>query len=181
MSQDHDRERRRLAYRQAGEAVARYTQGRPVPDLAVDRPPAPALPGEGRSARARQVDLGSGTRHKVEMEILARWSGLLAEARACLGDREPSGGWGAAGETLAALGRRVTRRPDENDAYLQWLQRRALGLIDLPDIWAAVEAVAETLLADGKLGSREVSEIVAGVHRARRRRSGLAGWFRNPR
>jgi len=44
-----------------------------------------------------------------------------------------------------------------------------------------VEAVAEALLTKGAVRSREASETVAGVHRARRRRTGFADIFRNPR
>lgn len=181
MSEDPDLERRRIAYRRAGEAVARHTQGRRVPDLTLEPAPTAPVNPDGGASRGRQVDLGSRTRHQTELEILARWAGLVSESRACLGDREPPGGWGPAREPMAALGRRVTRSLDENDAYLEWLRRRALGLIDLPEIWAAVEAVAGTLLAEGRVGSREVSDIVAGAHRARRRPSGFAGIFRNPR
>ncbi len=180
MTEEQDLERRRLAYRRAGYAVARHTQGRRVPDLSLESPAAPAAPA-GSDSRWWQVDLGSRARYQTELEVLARWAGLLGESRACLGDREPPGGWGPARDPLAVLGQRVTRDLEENDAYLEWLRRRALGLIDLPDIWAAVEAVADALLTEGKVGSREVSEIVAGVHRARRHRSGFAGFFRNPR
>ena len=179
MSEDQ-LERRCLAYRLAGDAVARYTQGRRVPDLSLERPAAEAAP-EGGALRGWQVDLGGRTRYQTELEILARWTGLVGESRACLNDREPPGGWGAAREPIAALGRRVTRSLDENDAYLEWLRRRAIGLIDLPEIWAAVEALAEALLAKGEVGRREASDIIAGAHRARRRRTGFAGIFRNPR
>jgi len=179
MSEDQ-LERRRLAYRLAGDAVARYTQGRRVPDLSLERPETEAVP-TGGALRGWQVDLGGRGRQQTELEILARWVGLVSESRACLNDREPPGGWGAAREPIAALGRRVTRGLDENDAYLEWLRRRAIGLIDLPEIWAGVEAVAEALLTKGVIRSREASENVAGVHRAHRRRTGFADIFRNPR
>jgi hypothetical protein len=179
MNEEQDLERRRTAYRQSGLAVARYTQGRTVPDLSLDRPETPVAP--ERSIRAWEVDLGSRTRHQVELEIIAQWAGPVAESRACFEDREPPQGWGAAGELLAALGRRVTRTADENDAYLEWLRRRALGLIEIPQIWAAIETLAAALLSRGTIPSAEASEIVAGVQRVARRRVGLAGFFRNPR
>jgi len=179
MNEEQDLERRRTAYRQSGLAVARYTQGRTVPDLSLDRPETPVAP--ERSIRAWEVDLGSRTRHQVELEIIAQWAGPMAESRACFEDREPPQGWGAAGELLAALGRRVTRTADENDAYLEWLRRRALGLIEIPQIWAAIETLAAALLSRGTIPSVEASEIVAGVQRVARRRVGLSGFFRNPR
>jgi hypothetical protein len=180
MSEDQDLERRRLAYRRAGEAVARYTQGRRVPDLSLEPPAAEAAPAAG-APRGGQVDLGSRGRQRTELEILARWTGLVGESRACFADREPPAGWGPAREDLDDLGLRVTRGPEENDAYLEWLRRRAQGLIDLPEIWAAVEAVAQALLAKGAIRSHEASEIVARVNRAHRQRVGFAGIFRNPR
>ena len=44
MNEEQDLERRRTAYRQSGLAVARYTQGRTVPDLSLDRPETPVAP-----------------------------------------------------------------------------------------------------------------------------------------
>jgi hypothetical protein len=180
MSEDQDLERRRLAYRRAGEAVARYTQGRRLPDLALEPPAAEAARAVG-APRGWQVDLGSRGRQRTELEILARWTGLLGESRACFADREPPEGWDPARGALADLGLRVTRGPEENDAYLEWMRRRARGLIDMPEIWAAVEAVAEALLTKGAICSREASEIIARVNRAHRQRIGFAGIFRNPR
>lgn len=173
-------ERRRLAYRRAGDAVARYTQGRRVPNLSLEPAAVAGAPIDG-DPRRWQVDLGGRGRQQTEMEILARWVGLVSESRACFNDQEPPGGWGPTLEALAALGRRVTRNPEENDAYLEWLRRRAQGLIGIPEIWEAVEALAEALLAKGAVSSRAASEIVAGVQRIRRRRTGFADIFRNPR
>lgn len=177
MSEDLEFERRCLAYRRAGLAVAHYIQGRPLGVLTL-QPPGPEDEGPGRR---RPVDLGSAGRHRLELEILAQWTGLLCEARACRDDREPAGGWGPAGEPVADLGRRVTRSADENEAYLEWLRRRALGLIDLPGTWPAVEAVADVLLAEGKIGGREAAALIAGAERAGRRRSGIWGFFRDLR
>ena len=179
MTSDQDFERRRLAYRQAGLAVARYTQGRPVPDLSLDRSETPG-PSEAGS-RGWEVDLGSRSRQKVELEIISQWVGPVAESRACFENGEPPQGWGAVREPLAALGQRVTRTPGENDAYLEWLRQRAIGLIDIPPIWAAIEALASALLDRGVVPSAEASAIVAGVQRTARRRVGFAGLFRNPR
>lgn len=177
MSEDQDLERRRLAYRRAGLAVAHYTQGRALGVLSLHLP-GPEDDGPGRRW---PVDLGSGARHRLELEILAHWVGLLCEARACLDNGEPAGGWGSAREPIADLGRRVTRSDEENEAYLEWLRRRALGLIDLPGTWPAVEAVAGALLADGKVEGRAATALIAGVQQARRRRSGIGGWFRDVR
>lgn len=176
MSEDQQVERRSLAYRGAGDAVARYTQGRPLRDLSLHA----QGPGEDES-RYRPVDLGSRARRRLELEILALWAGLLAEGRACWDDREPPGGWGPVREPLAALGRRVTRSDEENEAYLEWLRQRALGLLDLPAIWPAIEAVAEALLAEGTIGAGETAALIAGTNRARRRRSGIGGWLRDVR
>jgi hypothetical protein len=127
------------------------------------------------------VDLGSGARHRLELEILAHWAGLLSEARACWDGGAPPDGWGPALEPLADLGRRVTRSDDENEAYLEWLRRRAAGLLDLPGTWAAVEAVAEALLAKGSLAGAEAAALIAGIQRSRRRTRGLGGFFRDLR
>ena len=146
MSDDQDRERRRLAYRQAGFAVARHAQGRVLGALTLQPPAA-----EDDSGRRWPVDLGSGARHRLELEILAQWAGLMSEARACLDGREPADGWGEAREPITGLGRRVTRSDEENEAYLEWLRRRANGLLDLPGTWPAIEALVESLLRHSRL------------------------------
>jgi hypothetical protein len=115
------------------------------------------------------------------LEILAQWAGLMSEARACFDGREPAGGWGPVREPLAALGRRVTRSDEENEAYLEWLRRRAEGLLDLSSTWPAVEALAEALLAEGRLAGPEAEALISGVERSRRRRFGITGWFHGVR
>jgi hypothetical protein len=177
MSEDHDHQRRRLAYRRAAYAVARQAQGHRPHHISLDRPG----PEADEGGRAWPVDLGSAARHRLEMEILARWAGLTGEARACLDDRPPEGGWAEALEPIAALGRRVTRGAEENDAYLEWLRRRSLGLLDLPGMWPAVEAVAEALLESGTLGAKEAGALISGTQRSTRRRTGIAGFLRGIR
>jgi len=173
---DQQDQSRCLAYRLAGVAVAHHAQGQVLPALDLRRP---AL--DDDSGRPWPVDLGSGARHRLELQILAQWAGLMSEARACHEGREPAGGWGAAREPLTALGHRVTRSDEENEAYLEWLRRRALGLLDLPSTWPAVEAVAGALLAEGKVEGREATALIAGEQRARRRRSGIGGFFHHLR
>lgn len=177
MTDDRGPERCRSAYHRAGYAVALYTQGRQLPVLSLTAPAEPPVPDDQHLPRSWAVAMGSRARSKVELEIIARWTALVSEARACFGDREPPGGWGPAGDALAVLGRRVTRDPAENEAYLEWLRRRALGLVDIPEIWASIEGLAEALLARGALSSRDASDLIAGVLRSRRRRSGIAGFF----
>ena len=105
----------------------------------------------------------------------------MSEARACWDGGEPPGGWGSAREPLADLGRRVTRSDEENEAYLEWLRRRAGGLLDLPGAWPAVEALAEVLLQKGSVGSAEATALITGVQRSRRPRRGMDSFFRDLR
>jgi hypothetical protein len=176
MTPEQDQDRIRLAYRTAGLAVAHHTQGRMLRALSLQ----PAA-GENEPGRHWPVDLGSRARHHLELEILARWAGLASEARACWGGGEPPGGWGPARQPLADLGRRVTRSDEENDAYLEWLRRRAGGLLDLPGTWPAVEALAEALLQKGSVGGAEATALITGMQRSRRRARGLGGFFRDLR
>lgn len=180
MIDDRELERQRRAYRRAGYGVALFSQGRRVPFLSLEKEAEPPVPEVERTPRGWEVAMGSRARHDVELEILARWTALVSESRGCLDGQEPPEGWGPAAGALAVLGGRVTRDPEENEAYLEWLRRRALGLIAIPEIWAAVEAVAGALLARGALSYRETSDTVAGVLRARRGRGVIAGFF-NPR
>lgn len=175
MPSEQDRERTRLAYRRAGLAVAHHAQGRAPRALSLQ----PAADDAG--GRHWPVDLGSAARHRLELEILAQWAGLLSEARACWDGGTPPDGWGPALEPLADLGRRVTRSDGENDAYLEWLRHRAGGLLDLPGTWPAIEALAEALLEKGSLGGAEVAALITGIQRSRRPNRGLGGYFRNLR
>ena len=177
MEADRELERRGRAFRRAGYAVARLNQGRPLRLITLNDPePADEGPGERVT-----VDLGGGARHRLEMELLARWAGLLSEGRACRGEVAPPGGWSAAAAPLAPMGRRVTRSEDENEAYLEWLRRRALGLLDPPGMWAGVEAVGEALLKDGTVDERQVGALVAGAQPPRRRPRWLQGFYHDVR
>jgi hypothetical protein len=177
MDADQELERRGRAFRRAGYAVARLTQGRPLRLINLDGPePVDEGPGERVT-----VDLGGGSRHRLEMELLARWAGLLSEGRDCRDDVPPPGGWGAAAAPLAAMGLRVTRSDDENEAYLEWLRRRALGLLDLPGIWKGVEAVGEALLKDGTVDERQARALVAGAQPPQRRPRWLQGFYHDVR
>jgi hypothetical protein len=174
---DQQDQNRCLAYRVAGAAVARHAQGRPLSTLDLRR----AASEDDASDRRWPVDLGSRGRHRIEMEILTHWTGLMSEARACYEGGEPAGGWGAAREPLAALGRRVTRSEEENEAFLEWLRRRALGLLDLPGTWTAVEKLAEALGREGTVPGGQAMALITGVQQAQRRRSGISGWLRSVR
>ncbi len=173
---DQQDQSRCLAYRLAGAAVARHAQGRVLPTLDLRRP---AL--DDDSGRPWPVDLGSGARHRLELQILVQWAGLMSEARACHEGREPAVGWGAAREPLTALGHRITRSDEENEAYLEWLRRRAVGLLDLPGTWTAVEKLADALCREGSVGGSQAMALIAGVQQAQRRRSGISSWFRGVR
>lgn len=168
---------RRRAYARAGEAVVRHTQGRPLPTLTLEPAPPPTGRG-GPDSPYRQVDLGSRARHQVEREMLAQWAGLLAESRACCEGQPPAEGWGPVREHLADLGRRITRSDAENDAYLEWLRLRALALIEIPEIWAAIEAVAAALAAEGRLDAGRTEEVITATYRSRRKRTGVLDLFR---
>ena len=172
MTAEQDRGRTRLAYRRAGLAVARHAQGHAVHTITLQPEAAADEPG-----RVWPVDLGSGARHRLELDILAQWAALMSEARACWDGGEPPGGWGPAREPLADLGRRITRSDEENDAYLEWLRRRATGLLDLPGTWQAVEALAEALLQKGSIGGAEATALITGVQRSRRPRRWTDAFF----
>ncbi len=177
MTENREPERRRLAYRLAGTAVARHAQGRALRALTLQR----AAVEDDDSGRRWPVDLGSRARHRLELQILAQWAGLMSEARACFEGREPDGGWGAVREPLTDLGRQVTRSDEENEAYLEWLRRRAMGLLDLPGTWTAIDSLAEALLAKGSVAGEEAMALITGVQQAQRRRSGFSSWFRSAR
>jgi len=182
MSPDQDLDRRRLAFRRAGYAVARYTQGYPVPALTLSGSPQQPVEGdEGGGARRFPVDMGSRTRHRLELQALAMWAALLSESHACLDDREPAGGWGPVRAPMVALTGRVTRGEAENEAYLEWLRQRALGLLALPEIWSTIESLADRLLAEGAVGAKQANALIGAALQGPTPRSGISGWLRRLR
>ena len=146
---DQELERRGLAYPTAG--VRR-------------RPPCPGAP------PVRLSDLDGPNRSTTTPAAAGRWTSAAEPPSPRAGDPGPmgrpderrrgpatrAGSRPAAGvrrrEPIAAMGRRVTRSDDENEAYLEWLRRRALGLLDLPGTWTAVEAWARP--SPGRHGGR---------------------------
>lgn len=139
------------AYHEAGHAVAARALGLPVPDLSM-------IPDEdtvGTCSYAVWVEADEdGRREDTAAVSLA---GALAEEIAVGEFNEEI----AEDDLLHAIGLadEVTEAPDERDAWLDRAQDRAEEVLRRD--WAAVEALAEALLARRLLSAAEAEEIIA--------------------
>lgn len=175
---DTEFEARRIAYRQAGYAAAAAMQARSFGPLSIaprERSVAQAFEPRRPSREPMHVDLSSKARHRIELEAVALWSGLLAEAKACFEGEAPPEGWGEGYGRILELGDRVTNSPEENRAFAEWLRCRAETLLSLSDVEALVETTANRLLEKGVVSAQEVRTILGRQGREARKRGGFFG------
>lgn len=158
-------QRERLAYHEAGHAVALLDCRRGLKHITI-------VPGEGHLGRNTPAPLpsfhpdrddGPSTRLRVEQSVVGLLGGAVAEAhllgRDCrLGDFKRYGG----AVDLARAYRLVcfqSAGDEEANAYLSWLFERTKSVIAFPQNWAAVKAIAQALLHQQELSGRAARRI----------------------
>jgi hypothetical protein len=62
----------------------------------------------------------------------------------------------------------VSGSPDEGAAYFWWLRHRALNLVQQPEVWSAIEALARELLVRGSLPGEAAEQVLDERHRLRK-------------
>jgi len=116
MTDDETTERRRTAYRQAGYAAAVAMQARSFGTLSIaplERSVAQAFEPRKPGREPMHVDLRSKARHRIELEVVALWAGLLSEANACFEGETPPDGWGPGYGRILELEETAARVLDE--------------------------------------------------------------------
>jgi hypothetical protein len=118
------------------------------------------------------IDMSGDARQYVENEVKCGWSGLLAEDR--LGVEDDT--WPLySGRSDAMRIRELAVRLHDGNAYVaepfvEWLRRGTKGLLAREDVWAQVEAVAETLLAERTVWASRLDDVVHETVTGRTRR-----------
>ena len=182
MTPDETFEHRRIAYRQAGYAVAAAMQARSFGALSIapmERAVTQAFEPRKPGREPMHVDLQSKARHRIELEVVALWAGLLSETNACFEGETPPEGWGPGYQRILELGDRVTSSPEENRAFAGWLRCRAATLLTLGDVQGMVEETAARVLNQGVLSSQEVRAILGRQGKEARQRRGFFGLGRS--
>jgi hypothetical protein len=63
----------------------------------------------------------------------------------------------------------VSGSPDEGAAYFWWLRQRALNLVQEPEVWSAIEALARKLVVKVSLPGEAAEKVLDERHRLRKR------------
>jgi len=153
---------RELAYHEAGHAVVRCLLRLPFKRVTI----IPTDENLGQVAGVTlpegykpESDRGPKTRDRTEREIMARLAGMVAEGLLAESEVNAPGAWKDR-QNAVDLAEFVTTSAEEAEAYTEWLLCRTRNLLSLPWNWAAVQAVAQALLAERELGARRVRSIV---------------------
>jgi ATP-dependent Zn protease len=165
-----DPERVRTAYHEAGHVVVCHVLGFEVTSATI-QPDGRIFGADGRV----RYKSGTGPYHlKMENRILVNLAGDVAEAK---GARcEPKGGaqdlrnvWNAIWsmertyrESSGSSGAPELSE-ETQDAYQAYLGLLIRDLLNRKDVWAAVEKVAEQLLAETTLKGKQVHSLLAGL------------------
>lgn len=165
-----DRERKRLeaiAYHEAGHAVAAFTQGvrfarvSIVPDESAETLGYVLHTAHRWITEDETYTPSPVIRARIEARIIVVLAGQNAEFR-FTGRHNPRH---AQSDYTGAfdLAMLVVRSEREFDAYFKWMAVRTSMLFDSPWNWAAVEALAATLMDKRSIGSTTARAIIRGV------------------
>jgi len=160
---------KQTAYHEAGHAVAGYELHVPFRYVTIIPDEEESSAGHIRysdlrpdfdSARDEMTEFQ--LRRIIEPRIICVLAGEAAESR-LTGRRHlltATGDYRSAVDLAMAV---TGGNPDEAGAYCTWLYHRALGLVRQPFWWSAIEALADALLAQKRIGNREARRIIKGA------------------
>jgi hypothetical protein len=164
---------RNTAYHEAAHAVAHCVFGIPFKSVTIE-PEDDSLGSvqfEPRGSEDVQRDYltADGNRLRIEREIVAYYAGPVMHERLTgesysLSDVDPA----------ARLALAVCGSIEETNAFVAWLWERTEAFIDQPRNWAAIEALAKTLLEHRTLSARKARQIIRDAM-ARMTEEGFSG------
>jgi hypothetical protein len=154
---------KRTAYHEAGHAVVSFALRRAVRRVSI-------VPGEEFLGRCTLAQAGDPDglperqeRARAEREILVLLAGGLAEAK--LAGRHNHAGASQDIDAAFSWATRVSGSMEEAEAYLAWLRVRARHLLDVPEHWSAVEALAAELLQRREVSGRAARRVYLAAQR----------------
>ena len=180
-----DIELRRIAYHEAGHAVATYLARQRIYEVSIVPKPSEDSLGHVKGEHSTPPDADSSgpvsvyfdsigeakVRHRIETDIMVTMAGPVAEA--LLTNRRP---WvvrldesGSSEGDTSSVSDRITyiAAYDERviDAYLKWLWQRTRVMLNWGPHWAGVKAVAEALLKRRHISGRLARTIIRNAIR----------------
>lgn len=154
----------RTAYHEAGHAVAAYCLKRSFNYVSILGDADSLGKVETRHMRNFDLDgdLSQRTEHLVRREIVLKLAGPLAVELAAGKTGHWDGFLGGAYDIPAAfeLAQSVAGSVEESDGFIHWLWEYTRNLLALPFNWAAVEALAATLLRDGRVSYPRARAVI---------------------
>jgi hypothetical protein len=153
------------AYHEAGHAVVHLHFSHPLKRITIkeEGDAAGYVSHHYPSRLVEQIDLDQITparRLRVEEEIIGSYAGQFALRR--LGVRKWRTGAGQDERDAAELAWRVCGMENQRSgmAFMRWCKVRAEDLLARDDIWAAIKALASSLLQRGTISGRDARRIV---------------------
>jgi len=165
-----ERQRRAVAYHEAGHAVMRLHLGRRLVRVTI-KPKGDSL---GHMLQPKtKIDIqwfGEDwrTRRWAETEIMVSMAGPEAEKR--LTGRRNNAGAVSDGENVANVAMKAEGDGELATAFIRWLELKVAACLASPAVWVQVEAVAAALLERETLSGEEVRSTACRAFKERTRR-----------
>ena len=156
---------RRVAYHEAGHAVACYLLHKPFHYVTIRGEDLEGTMGHVMAWDAPEgyrpdINEDARTRARVERDVMVLLAGQVADELAGYSPRDPDY-YGPEGDNSAAVSMAsyITGSDEQLEHYLAWLLARTKDKLALPWHWAAVVAVADALQERRRLSAREARRI----------------------
>lgn len=156
---------RRVAYHEAGHAVACYLLHKPFHYVTIrgedlEGTMGHVMPWDAPESYRPDINEDTRTRARVERDVMVLLAGQVADELAGYSPRDPDY-YGPEGDNSAAvqMAGYVAQGDEQLEHYLAWLLARIRDTLALPWHWAAVVAVADALQERRRLSAREARRI----------------------
>lgn len=154
----------RVAYREAGRAVAASSLGMPFSGVTIlPRDIARRYTPSGASARGARYrgTLEWKDRERIDAEIVIAYCAPAAEA-ALAGPRNLVAAR-VEHDNTRELASSICESDEEKFAYLAWLEIRARNLVTEPKNWRAVQRLAAALIERKEMGESDARKLIKGA------------------
>ena len=155
-----DRDLTRVAYHEAGHAVANFFFGRSVKSITIKATEKSG--GKTILHRAKPADIRTTRRPRyyVEREIICYFAGSAAEEH-YFPDMDCAEKFTSFNDFKMACGlaEQFCPRPPEAEAYWKWLYERTVTFISSEPYWSAVSSIANALMTHKTVSGRAARQI----------------------